>query len=120
MSEDTTIRETIIQLNKVNNDIKTLLAQKAELEQKLTTLPQRAYTVDGVDASSKLKLEIKRTRRLDLKKVQDHYAPQEHPDFYKLALNTKVIRAAIPADDLKDCETESKPFTTITEIKDEK
>lgn len=118
MSEDTTIRETIIRLNKVNNDIKTLLAQKAELEQKLTTLPQRSYTVSGDDGTG-LRLDIKRTRRLDLKKVQEHYAPQAHPDFYKLALNTKVIRAAVPADDLKDCETESKAFATITEIKDE-
>lgn len=117
MTEDTTIRETIIQLNKVNNDIKALLAQKAELEQKLTTLPERSYTVTGNDGIG-LRLDIKRTRRLDLKKVQEHYQPQEHPDFYKLALNTKVIRAAVPADDLKDCETESKAFATITEIKD--
>lgn len=116
MSEDTTIRETIIQLNQINNDIKNLLAQKAELEQKLTTLPERSYTVTGDDGTG-LRLDIKRTRRLDLKKVQEHYQPQEHPDFYKLALNTKVIRAAVPADDLKECETESKAFATITEIK---
>ena len=116
MSEDTTISETIIQLNKINNEVKNLLAQKAELEQKLTTLPERSYTVSGDDGTG-LRLDIKRTRRLDLKKVQEHYAPQAHPDFYKLALNTKVIRAAVPADDLKDCETESKAFATITEIK---
>lgn len=119
MTEDTTIRETIIQLNKVNNNIKSLLEQKSELEQKLTTLPKPSYTITGDDGVG-LRLDIKRTRRLDLKKVQNHYTPQEHPDFYKLALNTKVIRAAVPADELKDCETESKAFATITEIKDEK
>lgn len=117
MSEDTTIRETIIQLNKVNNDIKTLLEQKAELEQKLTTLPKPSYTITGDDGVG-LRLDIKRTRRLDLNKVQEYYTPQAHPDFYKLALNTKVIRATVPADELKDCETESKPFTTITKIED--
>lgn len=117
MTEDTTIRETIIRLNQINNEVKILLAQKAELEQKLTTLPERSYTVSGDDGTG-LRLDIKRTRRLDLKKVQKHYAPQAHPDFYRLALNTKVIRAAVPADDLKECETESKAFATITEIKD--
>ena len=116
MREDTTIRETIIQLNKINNNIKALLEQKAELEQKLTTLPERSYTITGNDGVG-LRLDIKRTRRLDLNKVQEFYAPQAHPDFYKLALNTKVIRATIPADELKDCETESKAFATITEIK---
>lgn len=117
MTEDTTIRETIIQLNNINNNIKTLLEKKAELEQKLTTLPKPSYTITSDDGVG-LRLDIKRTRRLDLKKVKEYYTPQAHPDFYKLALNTKVIRATIPADELKDCETESKPFTTITEIKD--
>lgn len=117
MTEDTTIRETIIQLNKVNRDIKSLLEQKSELEQKLTTLPKPSYTITGDDGVG-LRLDIKRTRRLDLNKVQEYYTPQAHPDFYKLALNTKVIRATVPADELKDCETESKAFATITEIKD--
>lgn len=117
MTEDLTIRETIIQLNKVNNDIKSLTEQKEELLQKLTSLPKRSYTVTGDDGIG-LRLDIKRTRRLDLKKVQNRYTPQAHPDFYQLALNTKVIRATVPADELKDCETESKAFATITEIKD--
>lgn len=116
MTEDPTIRETIIRLNQINNDIKALTAQKEELLQKLTSLPNRSYTVTGDDGVG-LRLDIKRTRRLDLKKVQNRYTPQAHPNFYQLALNTKVIRAAIPADDLKECETESKPYTTITEIK---
>lgn len=110
------LRTAIIQLNKINNDIKSLLAQKSELEQKLTTLPNRSYTVTGDDGTG-LRLDIKRTYRLDLHKVQDKYTPQAHPDFYKLTLNTRVIRAAVSADELKECETPSKAYTSITEIK---
>lgn len=118
MTEETTIREAIIQLNKVNKELKTLVKQRAELLQKLTSLPKNSYTITGDDGVG-LRLDIKRVRRLDLKKVQDHYKPQAHPDFYQLALNTKVIRAAVPADELEECETESQPFATVTKVKDE-
>lgn len=113
------LRDTVLQLDAVNKHLKDLVIQKSELEAKLTSLPQKTYTVSNPDGTG-LRLDIKRTYRLNLKKVQEKYAPQAHPDFYKLALNTRVIRAAVSSDDLKDCETPSKAYTSITEIKGEK
>lgn len=110
------LRDAVLQLDAVNKQLKDLIIQKSNLEAKLATLPKKSYTVTNDDGTG-LRLDIKRTYRLDLRKVQEHYAPQEHPDFYKLALNTRVIRAAVSADDLKNCETPSKAYATITEIK---
>lgn len=110
------LRNTVLQLDAVNKQLKDLIIQKSELEAKLTSLPAKTYTVSNPDGTG-LRLDIKRTYRLDLHKVQDKYTPQAHPDFYKLTLNTRVIRAAVSADELKECETPSKAYTSITEIK---
>lgn len=110
------LRDAVLQLDAVNKQLKDLIIQKSNLEAKLATLPEKSYTVTNDDGTG-LRIDIKRTYRLDLKKVQEKYAPQAHPDFYKLALNTRVIRAAVSSDDLKDCKTPSKAYATITEIK---
>lgn len=117
LDSDRERRAMVLRLADLDRQAKAIDEEREDLKSRLATMPEGTYTADD-DQGQQWRLDVRRTYRLDQRKVEERYRPAEHPDFYRLALNTKVIRAAVPADDLHECETPTKPYATVSRVKD--